>query len=89
MPISRNRKRKSNKNNNHKAKTASPIKFKELFNLHFNDCRKCDGLRDVFNFSELPEGEKRHWERSGLLDQINIFVYCPECDEYSAIIDIE
>jgi hypothetical protein len=85
MPVSRNRKKKNNQN---KAK-ASPFSFEELFNSHLNDCRECEGARDEFNFDDLPDEEQRHWEKSGIKESIDFFLYCSICNEFSAILEIE
>lgn len=87
MPVSRNRKKKNNRSNN--PKPDQPRCIKELFKLHLNDCRKCEGTRDEFSFYELPEEEQRHWDKSGMIGSIDFFLYCPICDEYSAILDID
>lgn len=87
MPVSRNRKKKNSKQCHCKSKTTNQGILDKL--LGVNDCRKCDGIRDEFSFKELPDHEQHHWEKSEIVDQIDYFLYCPNCDEYSAIIEIE
>ncbi|MFD2514994.1 hypothetical protein ACFSRY_14040 [Pontibacter locisalis] len=89
MPVSKNRKKKNNKSSNQKPKAAKPMCIHELFRLQTNPCRKCGGSRDEFVFDELPEREQPHWKESGMLDSIDYFLYCPSCEEHSAIFEID
>lgn len=89
MPVSRNRKRKNNQNNNSKPKAALTKCIHELFNLQINNCRKCGSARDKFEFNELPKEEKLHWDKAGVSKSIDFILYCPSCEEYSAILDVE
>lgn len=89
MPVSRNRKKKNSQNNKHKCKDASVANLSDLFDMHINDCRNCEGIRDEFTFDEMPVKEQVHWEKSGIKESIGYFLYCPSCDKYSAIVEIE
>ncbi|MFT2008222.1 hypothetical protein ACMA1I_06070 [Pontibacter sp. 13R65] len=89
MPVSRNRKKKNTYTNNHKFKTASILSLEDILNINMNTCRKCGGKRDEFLYEELSEKEQIHWRESGIVDLINYFLLCPNCDEYSAIFDME
>ncbi|PTX21146.1 hypothetical protein C8N40_102115 [Pontibacter mucosus] len=80
MPVSRNRKKKNNQNNKPKAKA---------INQRIDDCRNCESLRDEFTFEELLDVEQTHWARSGVVRQIGYFLYCPNYDEYSAILEMD
>jgi hypothetical protein len=88
MPVSRNRKNKNNQNNS-RGKAAPPMCIHELFRLQMNPCRKCGGERDEFIYKELPDKEQPHWKESGILESIDYFLYCPSCEEWSAILEIE
>ena len=89
MPVSRNRKKKTNQNNKYKCKDAFPANLSDLFSMNINDCRKCEGIRDEFAFDELPVEEQVHWDKSGILKQIDYILYCTDCEEYSAIVKLE
>lgn len=52
-------------------------------------CRKCGKARDKFEYDELLKEEQLHWDESGILKQINFFLYCPNCDEYSATLELD
>ncbi|PRY08871.1 hypothetical protein CLV24_12035 [Pontibacter ummariensis] len=82
MPVSRNRKKK---NNSSRVKAAPPMCIHELFKLQTNPCRKCGRVRDEFSYKELPDKEQPHWKETGVLDSIDYFLYCPSCEEYSAL----
>lgn len=87
MPVSRNRKKKNNQKNIIKAK--KPRCINELFKLQTNPCRKCGGARDEFSFDELPNIQQSQWKESGMLDSVDYFLYCPSCNEYSALFKTE
>ena len=57
--------------------------------LGLDDCKRCESLRDEFSYKELPDDQQSHWAKSGVVNQIDYFLYCPNCDEYSAIFEIE
>ncbi|PRY08858.1 hypothetical protein CLV24_12022 [Pontibacter ummariensis] len=89
MPVSRNRKKKSDQSNNHRPKAAKHMCIHELFRLQTNPCRKCGGVRDEFSYKELPDEQQPHWKETGMLDSIDYFLYCPSCEEYSAILAVD
>jgi hypothetical protein len=87
MPISRNRKKKST--NNFKTRNPSVMNLHEILNIHMNNCRECGGKRDEFAFDELPDEEQEHWNEPEIKDSIDCFLHCPNCEEYSAIFEVE
>lgn len=89
MPVSRNRKKKNNQISNCKSKVTQPKCINELFRLQTNPCRKCSGARDEFNFDELPKEQQPHWEEAVILESIDYFLYCPSCEEWSALFKTE
>ncbi|MCC9134862.1 hypothetical protein ACFSKU_19835 [Pontibacter silvestris] len=89
MPVSRNRKKKNNQNNNNKPRIASPMCIHELFQFQFNNCRKCGRARDKFEYDELPKEEQLHWDKAGIQQSIDFILYCPSCEEYSALLKTE
>lgn len=88
MPVSRNKKKKNSQNNS-RGKAAPTMCIHELFRLQTNPCRKCGGIRDEFSYMELPDKEQPHWKASGILSSVDYFLYCPNCDEYSAILEVD
>ncbi|PVY42891.1 hypothetical protein C8E01_10266 [Pontibacter virosus] len=89
MPVSRNRKKQNNQNNNYQPRIARPMCVHELFEMQFNNCRKCGRPRDKFEYDELPKEEQQHWDESGVQESIDFIVYCPSCEENSAILEVD
>lgn len=87
MPVSRNRKKKCNQNN--KPRVTRPMCIHELFKMQFNNCRKCGRPRDKFRYDELPKEEQLHWDDTGIQKSIDFILYCPSCEEYSALLKTE
>jgi hypothetical protein len=84
MPVSRNRNKKNKKYINRLPSFADLSRMKGLDN-----CRNCNGLRDEFSLDELPDEEQEHWKEPEIKDSIESFLFCPTCEEYSAIFGVE
>lgn len=83
MPVSRNRK----KNKKYINRLPSLADLSRMIGL--DNCRNCNSLRDEFSFDEQSDKEQIHWQKSGIVKSIKSFLYCPSCEEYSAIVEID
>lgn len=61
--------------------------LKQMLNYHLqNHCSNCDSKRTRVPFYELPEEIKRHAKES---KDTAYFLHCKNCNEYSAVFELE
>jgi hypothetical protein len=57
--------------------------MEEMLNQQIKKCNHCGRERERLTFEDLPTESKKEFEET---DDIEYCLYCPNCDQYSAIL---
>ena len=89
MAISRNRKKSKVNSGMSKLMNKNSKVILSIVDAEDKDkanCKTCGTKREELSFQELPYTEKLHWLRCPHFSVIELYGYCSECQEASAII---